>query len=321
VTGRKRRRHGPDDDHPVASRPDGDHPVAIVRRRCGEPEPAHHASSHVAPRLRAAHCAHRVAAAVPQPYAAAVRWSIGVWADREAVSDGGTVLTMAPPVVVSDMDGTLATVDTWRGVQAWILEHHPSPAARRFVTVRLPSVMLAKAGLADKEAFRAGWLVDQARLLAGLPEARLGEMGEWVAEHHLWPVRRQAGIDAVAAAANLARATHAGARLILATGAYQPIGDAFARRIGADLALGTPLVVRDGVVTGELGMTVQAGEAKAAAVLAVAHGGDILAAFGDTVADIPLLRTAIRAVAVAPDRALRREALARGWEIIEAERA
>ncbi len=83
------------------------------------------------------------------------------------------------------------------------------------------------------------------------------------------------------------------------------------------MALGTPLVVRDGLVAGELGMSVQAGEAKAAAVLAAADGGDILAAFGDTVADIPLLRMATRAVAVAPDAGLRREAQSRGWEILE----
>ena len=52
-------------------------------------------------------------------------------------------------------------------------------------------------------------------------------------------------------------------------------------------------------------------------MLAAADGGDILAAFGDTVADIPLLRAATRAVAVAPDAALRREAHSRGWEILE----
>jgi phosphoserine phosphatase len=217
------------------------------------------------------------------------------------------------------MDGTLATVDTWRGVLAWIREYHPSPAARRFVTVRLPRIVIAKAGITDKEAFRGRWMADQARLLRDLPEERLDEMAEWVVAHHLWPARRQAAIDAVTTAAGEARAAHPGSRLLLATGAYRQLGEAFGRRIGADLALGTPLVVRDGVVTGELGMNVQAGEAKAAAVLAAAGGGDILAAFGDTVADIPLLRAAVRAVAVAPDRALRREALAQGWEIIEAE--
>jgi len=64
-------------------------------------------------------------------------------------------------------------------------------------------------------------------------------------------------------------------------------------------------------------MSVQAGEAKATAVLAAADGDDILAAFGDTVADIPLLRMTTRAIVVAPDAALRREAQSRGWEILE----
>ena len=45
---------------------------------------------------------------------------------------------------------------------------HPSPAARRFVTVRLPRVALAKAGLLDKEAFRARWLEEFADTRMGL---------------------------------------------------------------------------------------------------------------------------------------------------------
>jgi phosphoserine phosphatase len=225
---------------------------------------------------------------------------------------------MSAPVVVSDMDGTLATEDTWRGVLAWIREFYPSPAARRFVTVRLPRIVMAKAGITDKEAFRGRWMADQARLLRDLPEERLDEMAEWVVAHHLWPARRQAAIDAVTTAAGEARAAHPGSRLLLATGAYRQLGEAFGRRIGADLALGTPLEVRDGVVTGALSGPTQSGEAKAAAVAAEAAGGEVLVAFGDTVADIPLLRLAVRAVAVAPDTALRREAGSRRWEIIEA---
>jgi phosphoserine phosphatase len=142
-------------------------------------------------------------------------------------------------------------------------------------------------------------------------------MGDWVTESYLWPARRQAAIDAVASAVAAARQTNAAARLVLATGAYQPVGDAFGRRIGADVVLGTPLVLREERATGKLGAQVQSGEAKAAAVRAIAGGGPVLAAFGDSVADIPLLRLATRGVAVAPDAALRREALARGWEILE----
>jgi phosphoserine phosphatase len=215
---------------------------------------------------------------------------------------------MTTPVVVSDMDGTLASVETWRGVLTWIRAEYPSAAARRFVTVRLPRVVLAKAGILDKEAFRARWMADQAVLLRDLPEARLVEMAEWVVEHHLWPARRQSAIDAVALATATARAEHSGTRLLLATGAYRQLGEAFGRRIGADAALGTPLEVRDGIATGALSGPTASGEAKAAAVAAEAAGGEILAAFGDTVADIPLLRMAARAVAVAPDGALRREA-------------
>ena len=225
---------------------------------------------------------------------------------------------MSAPIVVSDMDGTLATAETWRGVLAWIRDQYPSPAARRFVRARLHRILLAKAGILDKEAFRGRWMEDQARLLRDLPEPRLRQMAEWVVGEHLWPSRRHAAIDAVIATSERARRDHPGTRLVLATGAYQPLGEAFARRIGADVALGTPLELRDGVVTGALAGPTASGEAKAAAVLAEAAGGEVLAAFGDTVADIPLLRLATRAVAVAPDKALRREAAARGWELVEA---
>jgi phosphoserine phosphatase len=215
------------------------------------------------------------------------------------------------------MDGTLATVETWRGVLAWIRDQHPSPAARSFVTVRLPRVALMKAGLGNVEAFRARWLEDQAQLLRDLPAARLVDMGEWVTGSYLWPARRQAAIDAVAAAVTSARETGGSVRLVLATGAYQPVGDAFGRRIGADVVLGTPLVLREDRATGKLGTQVQSGDAKAAAVRALAGDGEVLAAFGDSVADIPLLRLAARGIAVAPDAALRREAVTRGWEILE----
>jgi phosphoserine phosphatase len=225
---------------------------------------------------------------------------------------------MSAPVVVSDMDGTLTTKETWRGVLAWVHEHHPSPAARRFVTVRLPLVVLAKLGAYDKESFRARWIREEATLLRGLSAEQLSAMGEWVVEQHLWPTRRQAAIEALEAAAASARAGNPAARVFLATGAYQQVGEVFARRIGADAALGTPLELREDVATGALAAPTQSGQQKAAAVRSHADGGAIAAAFGDTAADIPLLEMAARAVAVAPDRDLRRTALERGWEILEA---
>ena len=221
---------------------------------------------------------------------------------------------MSAAVIVSDMDGTLTSAETWRGVHDWVKAHRPSSAAQRFVTVRLPLVILAKLGIINKERFRARWLSDLARLLRGATVAELDAMGEWVVEHYLWPARRASGLNAVAEA--VARAETAGAQLLLATGGYQQVGEAFARRIGAAAALGTPLEFADGVATGQLAGETQSGEQKAAAVIRRAAGGVILAAFGDTAADIPLLAAARRAVAVAPDSELRAEAARRGWEIV-----
>ena len=225
---------------------------------------------------------------------------------------------MPAPIIVSDMDGTLTTAETWRGVLAWITAHHPSPAARRFIAVRLPIVALAKLGVYEQEAFRARWLRDQARLLRGVGADQLASMGEWVLDQYLWPARRQVAVDAVATAVHEARAADPGTELILATGAFQQVGDAFARRIDAAATLGTPLEVRDGLATGVLAAPTQSGAQKAAAVRAHAPGREVLAAFGDTVADVPLLELARRAVAVAPDATFRRVALARGWQILDA---
>jgi phosphoserine phosphatase len=212
------------------------------------------------------------------------------------------------------MDGTLTTAETWRGVHQWIRANYPSAAASRFITVRLPLVFLARSGLMNKERFRARWLEDQTKLLRGLPVDQLAAMGEWVVEHLLWPARRVEAVAAVQAALATARAADPSTELALATGGYQPIAAAFARKLGATIALGTPFEVVDGIATGKLAAPTQSGEEKAAAARAAAAGGAILAAFGDTAADIPLLRLAERPVVVAPDRALQRVALTEGWE-------
>jgi len=221
---------------------------------------------------------------------------------------------MTRPIVVSDMDGTLTTAETWRGVHQWIRANYPSAAASRFIAIRLPIVFLARSGLMNKERFRARWLEDQTKLLRGLPEAKLADMGEWVVEHLLWPARRVAAVAEVQAALARARTVDASAELVLATGGYQPIAAAFAKKLGATIALGTPFEVLNGIATGRLAAPTQSGEEKARAALACAAGGRILAAFGDTAADIPLLKLAERAVAVAPDRALSLEAARVGWE-------
>lgn len=215
------------------------------------------------------------------------------------------------------MDGTLSTVETWRGVQAWVEANHPSPAARRFVLTQMPFIVLARSGVYDGEAFRARWLGNQARLLRGLPEAGLRDMAEWVVEHHLWPARRRVAIAALAAAVADAQPNDSKSVVVLASGAYLQISEAFAARIGADIAIGTPLEVEAGVATGRLADRVQTGPLKASAVRERVGDVPILTAFGDSAADIPMLELARHPVAVSPDSGLRRTAMSRGWELLE----
>ncbi len=202
-------------------------------------------------------------------------------------------------------------------LSAWLRVHRPSCAVRRFAWVRLPLVIAYRLGLDQKEAFRARWVRDLAGLLRGLDESDLAVAGEWVVEHHLWPARRTAVLDLVAVALAEARLADPSAQLVLTTATYQPVADAFARRIGADLALATPLELRDGVATGRVGSAVASGEQKAAGLRAHAAGALIVAAFGDTAEDIPFLLLAARAIAVSPDTGLRAAAAERGWEIVD----
>ena len=96
---------------------------------------------------------------------------------------------MTHPIVVTDMDGTLAEAETWRGILAWLAANHPSREASRFVTVRLPRLAFAKVFRRSKEAFRARWMEDQARLLAGLSAVMMPFMvlSVWAALQRLDP--------------------------------------------------------------------------------------------------------------------------------------
>lgn len=215
------------------------------------------------------------------------------------------------------MDGTLSTAETWRGVQAWVEANHPSRAARRFVLTQMPFILLARSRVYDREAFRARWLANHARLLRGVPEEGLRQMGRWVVDHHLWPARREVAVEALRAAIAQAREAEPATVVVLASGAYLPIAEAFAARVGADIAVGTPLEVRGGAATGRLAGPVPTGTLKASAVRERIGGASVLVAFGDTAADIPMLELARHPVAVAADAELRRVALERGWELLE----
>ncbi|HET9382294.1 MAG TPA: HAD-IB family hydrolase [Streptomyces sp.] len=123
-------------------------------------------------------------------------------------------------------------------------------------------------------------------------------------------------------AASLIERHHAAGRdvvIVSTSGAevVEPIGEL----LGADRVVATRMVVGDdGCFTGEVEYYAY-GPTKAEAIreLAVSEGYDLerCYAYSDSATDVPMLQSVGYAHAVNPDRALRREAVARGWPILD----
>jgi phosphoserine phosphatase len=121
-------------------------------------------------------------------------------------------------------------------------------------------------------------------------------------------------------AASLIEEHHAAGRdvvIVSASGSevVEPIGE----MLGADHVVATRMVVEDGAYNGEIEHYVY-GPAKAEAIaeLAESQGYDLERSFAysDSATDIPMLEAVGHPYAVNPDRALRKEAVARQWPVL-----
>jgi HAD superfamily hydrolase (TIGR01490 family) len=148
-----------------------------------------------------------------------------------------------------------------------------------------------------------GWDVEQVKAIVAETLHQLidpliyDEAATLIEEHHL------AGRDVVVVSTS-------GAEVV------EPIGEL----LGADHVIATRMVVgEDGRYSGEIEYYAYA-ETKADAVraLAEAEGYDLdrCYAYSDSATDLPMLSTVGHAYAVNPDRALRKEAVARGWPVL-----
>ncbi len=211
--------------------------------------------------------------------------------------------------VAADLEGTLSDGEGWKGIGRYLVEHGRGGGYRRFVVAHLywPIVVRARPGL--RQVMRDRWLKNLARLFKNVPALELETMAHWVVEHELWPKRRTGVLTEL-----LGRQAD-GVGLVLASGTYEPVLRAFAERLGA-VALGTPLEMMDGRATGRLAAPVNTGAAKAERLGAFLDGRPLLAAYGDTEADVPMLVMSATPTAVVPDAGLRRVAVERGWRII-----
>ncbi len=211
---------------------------------------------------------------------------------------------------VFDLEGTLTAGETWKAVGRYLKAHGKKAAYDRFFARHLPGALLVKARLLPKRWYQNLWMEHLARLFAGMDAAELRRLAEAVVEEELWPKRKEKALE------RLQALYEGGHRVVIASGSYQPVVEAFAQKIGPGVeALGTPLEFEEGRATGRLAGPMSVGRVKAERVLELLGSPPDLA-FGDTAADLPLLLLAKKGVAVDPDPRLLAEAQRRGFEVL-----
>ncbi len=219
--------------------------------------------------------------------------------------------------VASDLEGTLTTGESWRALGAYLSAHGAGLRYRAAFARRLPDGAAARLGLRSTDGFRERWLIDLLGLFRGATREAFREVAAWVVDEELWPRRRQE----VLAALRVHQA--AGEPLVVSSGAFQPIVEAFAMRMmretspGPVSALGSPIEFVSGMLTGCLAGPLNVGDAKARRLHDALGRERLYAAYGDSAADVPMLLTSDRPVAVYPDRVLRRTASQLGWTVFE----
>lgn len=211
-------------------------------------------------------------------------------------------------VIVTDLEGTLTTGSSWRGFRSYFPQHYSVLSYNLFFTRFLLRFPLMKMGLLNRQKTMTAWLKAEIRLMRGLPASAVNAMAEWVVFNEMWPKCRQDML------LELEKKRLSGAQIVVVSGAYQPIVEAFARKIEAQ-AIGTQLVYENSRLSG-IELPVNSYQHKAEKVRAVFPDSRIVAAYGDTLSDLPMLEMSKQPVAVYPDKKLLRVAVERGWRII-----
>jgi HAD superfamily hydrolase (TIGR01490 family) len=217
-----------------------------------------------------------------------------------------------------DVDGTICVTRSTDSLMWHRARQYPAWRHRLWLASlawRVPMLLLAdrmSRSLTDKLVYAQ---------FEGLSEVRLQADANLCCETLLQP---SCFVDALAEMA-LHRA--AGRRIVLVSGGTDQVLAPLAARLGADL-LAQRLEVQDGRFNGAYrsyeGLTkdeasASQGARKAAALRRYIAGHGVVAAqsyaYGDSVNDIAMLAEVGNAVAVNPDRRLRREAARRGWPV------
>jgi phosphoserine phosphatase len=154
--------------------------------------------------------------------------------------------------VVSDLEGTLTTGESWRVFGALMKARGRGARYALFFYSHLPGALVARAGLINTQRYRELWFKNMTWVMRGFSVEEVETLSAQIADA-LWRARRTRVV------AELEQWRAQGARLLIASGAYQRVADLFAARLGAE-AIGTPVAFDNHRrATGRLGSPVSTG--------------------------------------------------------------
>ena len=213
-------------------------------------------------------------------------------------------------IVAFDLEGTLSAGVAWEGMRDYLVEHGEGAKFKRFVRQNFFRLLAFRVGIIRNErAFKERWILGIMRLFAGYTPERFDEVANWVADRSFWAHRRLPVVD------ELLAYQEKGVRVVIVSGMFEPILQQFAEKLQVE-SIGTQIEVVNGRLTGEIIGQLNVGQPKVDKLQQLP--GKLVAAYGDTMRDIPMLELAETAVAVHPDDILKETAVQRGWRILEA---
>ncbi len=209
-----------------------------------------------------------------------------------------------------DVEGTLTTGAAWEGLRDYLHAQGQGDLYRAFQRRMLPRYLLYRLNMGNKQAFKEDWVAGVLALAAGRTRASLVALGRHIVTDYLWPLRREDVLS------ELRQHQADGRQILLVSGQFQPFLDAFVAQVGADAGIGTEGIWQDSRFSGQLALPFTTGERKAELLKQTLNDGALVAAYGDTGPDVPMLALSERPTAVYPDDALRRAAKTRGWRTL-----
>ena len=212
-------------------------------------------------------------------------------------------------VIVSDLEGTLTTGSSCKGLRTYFKANYNSRDYNLFFLRWLPRYLKVKLGILSRRKVMFLWMQEEILFFRGLSPGEFYKIAGWVVDHVLWPQRRLGLLT------ELEAYRQEGVKIIISSSAYQPIVDLFAQKISAD-AIGSAILFSQEKLTG-VALPINAYEYKPRFIQERFNTACIEAAYGDTGSDIPMMEMSRNPVAVFPDKELQQMAETRGWRIIE----